>query len=247
MKRLIKPLAILIVSVMVISFCSCTSLNSGNTTDSDGSSFYIKVGDVSLSKEYIGYFFYVAQLNMIKEAGMILGEGGNSTDEDVATFWKTTEIEGKSAVNVARDLAADNAVMQTVQYLKAVDEGVTIPDEENEQITAQINNTIELNGGREAFDKLLADMGCDADAYRQILLENKYVEKLFAMYDSNGKLDITDDELMAYTANHGEDISPEIILETAKKDKFNKMINQWEDEYQISISDEKMKEFMIKK
>ncbi len=235
-----KIIKILSFALAVLLLCSCTAHNPGGAGKDE---FYIKINENSLSKEYIGYFFYVAQLNMIKEAGMVLGEGGNSTDEDVALFWETTEIEGKSAVSVARDLAADNAVIQTVQYLKAKEEGIALSDTEEEQITSQINATIESNGGEEAFDKLLKSMGCDSASYRQILTENKFVEKLYNEYNNSGKLDITNDELSAYSV----DLEPEIVLDMAKKDKFNQMAQQWKNEYDIIISDEKMNEFDIKK
>lgn len=241
MNKFKKFLSFVLVAVI---FCSCASHNSDSTSADD---YYITVDDNILSKEYIGYFFYVAQLNMIKEAGIVLGEGGNSTSEDVATFWETTEIEGKSAVSVARDLAADNAVIQTVQYLKAKEEGITLSDEEEAQITLQINSTIESNGGEKAFDKLLENMGCDAKSYKQILTENKYVEKLYQTYNESGRLDISDEELNAYSQNHESEITPEMIIDSAKKDKFNQMAQQWKKEYDIVISDEKMNEFIVKK
>jgi len=110
--KLISLILILLISVSVL--CSCKSFSGSSSDDLP----YITVGDKKVTKEYIGYFFYVAKLNMIKEAGMTLGEGGNSTQADVDAFWANTEIEGRTAVDVARDLAADNAVIQTVQYLK---------------------------------------------------------------------------------------------------------------------------------
>lgn len=246
MNRIFKSVSLVVVFVMtILLMCSCTDhpSQSGSVKDT----YYIKVGDTELTKEYIGYFFYVAQLNMIKEAGMVLGEGGNSTQDDIDTFWATTEIDGKTAVDAARDLAADNAVMQTVQYLKAVDEGITLSKDEQSRIARQIADTIESNGGKEAFDKTLADMGCDAEAYEQILTENKYVEKLYTLYDESGKLSVSDEELSSYTQNHSDEVSPELILDYAKKDKFNSMVQQWEKDYEILISTDKMKEMKIKK
>ncbi len=245
MKGFIKSVSFIIVLVMMVFvFCSCAEHPAHN--DPQTNAYYIRVGETELSKEYIGYFFYVAQLNMIKEAGMVVGEGGNSTKEDVDTFWETTEIDGKSAVDVARDLAADNAVMQTVQYLRAADEGITLSKDDEAQITQQIKNAVDSNGGQEAFDKILSDMGCDAKAYEQILTENKYVEKLYVLYDESGKLSVTNEELSAYLSNHADEVSPDDVLEYVKKDKFNSMVQQWEKDYEISISDEKMKEFHVK-
>ena len=241
MRSLKKFISLILVLIMAyLCFCSC-SPNNNNTTDAG----YIKVGNRELSKEYIGYFFYVAKRNMIKEAGFVLGEGGNATDEDVKAFWDTTEIEGKSAIDVARDLASDNAVVQTVQYLKAVDEGIKLTEDEEKEIADQINAAIESSGGKQAFNTQLKEMGCDADAYKQILTENKYVQKLYDKYDSDGKLSVSDEELSSYMMLFPEGTSPEEVFDAAKKDKFNKMAQEWEKEYEIVISDKGMKEFSI--
>ena len=239
--KVIKNLISLLVVFAVL--CMCFSSCSPNNTTSDGS--YIKVGDRELSKEYIGYFFYVAKLNMIKEAGFVTGEGGNATDEDVDSFWETTEIEGKSAVDVARDLASDNAVIQTVQYLEAVKEGIKLTSDDEKEIAAQISAATESSGGKEAFNAQLKKMGCDADAYKQILTENKYVQKLYDKYDSDGKLSVFDEELSYYASQVPEGTSPELVFDSAKKDKFNKMAQEWEKEYEIVISDKGMKEFTV--
>lgn len=239
--RLISFFVYLIIASLVL--CSCSP---GDTSSSD-SHFFIKVGDRELEREYIGYFFYVAQLNMIREAGMTLGEGGNSTQADVDSFWKTTEIEGRSAVDVARDLAADNAVIQTIQYLKAVSENIKLTTDEEKEIINGINAAIESSGGQQAFNKQLKSMGCDIDAYKQILTENKYVQKLYDKYDTDGKLSVSDEELNAYSQNHSGEIPEDVIFDYAKKDKFNRMAQEWEKEYEIIISDKKMKEFTIKK
>lgn len=240
MKKIKKLISLIIIlSVLLMCFSSCSPDN-----NAAGAS-YIKVGERELSKEYIGYFFYVAKLNMIKEAGFVTGEGGNATDEDVASFWETTEIEGKSAADVARDLASDNAVIQTVQYLQAVKEGIKLTSDEEKEIASQISAATESSGGKEAFNAQLKKMGCDADAYRQILTENKYVQKLYDKYDSDGKLSVSDEELSAYSSLVPEGTSPELIFDSAKKDKFNKMSDEWEKEYEIVISDKKMKEFNV--
>lgn len=241
MKNYKKIISFILVLVMsALCFCSCSP--NGNKSTPSG---YIKVGERQLSKEYIGYFFYVAKRNMIKEAGFVLGEGGNANEEDVKAFWDTTEIEGKSAVDVARDLASDNAVIQTVQYLKAVNDGIKLTEDEERKITEQINAAIESSGGKEAFNAQLKEMGCDADAYKQILTENKYVQKLYDKYDSDGKLSVSDEELSAYISLFPEGTSAEEVFDAAKKDKFNKMAQEWEKEYEIVISDKGMKNFTV--
>ena len=79
----------LVVALASVFFCSCSS-NGGEKTDKGP---YIKVGERKLSKEYIGYFFYVAQRNMIKEAGFNPGDGGNATEEDIKSFCTSREAD----------------------------------------------------------------------------------------------------------------------------------------------------------
>jgi hypothetical protein len=233
----------LVVAVSLLCLCSCSLTGTGNLSDGN----YIKVGDRKLSREYIGYFFYVAKRNMIKEAGFVVGDGGNASEEDISSFWETTEIEGKKAVDVARDLAADNAVIQTVQYLKAIEEGIKLTSDDEKEISDQITAATESSGGKEAFNNQLKSMGCDADAYRQILTENRYVQKLYDKYDSDGKLSVSDEELLAYSSAVPEGTPSEQIFDGAKKYKFNKMAQEWEKDYEIVISDKAMKEFDVKK
>ena len=240
---------ILAVIVLVFAFVSCSGNKQPESLSDEilGKNVsYIIVNGNELPVDYIGYFFYVAQRNMIQEAGMVLGEGGNSTKEDVDEFWKTTEIEGRKAVDVARDLAADNAVIQTVQYLKAIEEGITLSAEDEKTVETQIENAKQSNGGEEAFKKTLSEMGCSQEAYKQILTENMFVNKLYQKYDSEGKLDISREELDLYSKNYGEDIAPEVILESAKKDKFNVMSQEWKKNYDIVIHDDNMKNFNVK-
>ena len=231
---------LLMLALLSLCLCSC------GTRNTDDGRPYIKVGDEILSREYIGYFFYLAQRNMIQEAGMVLGEGGNATQENVDEFWATTEIEGKSALSVARSAAADNAVIQTIQYLKAVDEGIELSEAESEEISAQINAAIESSGGKEKFNEQLESMNSSVEAYKQILTENKYLQKLYDKYDSEGLIEVTAEEFEVYSAENAERIPQEHLLEAAKKDKFNKLVQQWGTEYTIEISDEKMKEFDVK-
>jgi len=89
-------------------------------------------------------------------------------------------------------------------------------------------------------------MDCNASAYRQILTENIYVQKLYDKYDFEGKLSVSDEEIKIYSQNHQNEISPEMMIDSAKKDKFNKMAQDWKKEYEVKINDNKMKEFTIK-
>ncbi|MBR2404170.1 MAG: hypothetical protein IKA95_00730 [Clostridia bacterium] len=231
----------LISFILMVSLLFALGACSGISDPSD-SAVYISVDSKPLTKEYIGYFFYVAQSSMLSEAGHTTD---NSTDEDIALYWQTTEIEGKNAVEVARDVAADNAVFQTVQYLKAVAEGILLTSDEQAAIDADVASVVTAQGGEEAFSALLADMGTNMQAYKQIITENAYISKLYSTYDANGLLDISDAELLAFSEAHAEEFSPDMMLDAAKKEKFNAIAKQWEKDAEIFIDDEAMKQFEI--
>lgn len=237
MKKYVRILSLVFCLILLGTFLSACSVSK-----SPASEAYIKVNGEPLSAEYIGYFFYVAQSSMLSEAGHTKE---NSTDEDIAVYWETTEIEGRNAADVARDVAANNAVFQRVQYLKALDEGVSLSEDEKASIDSEIETTMSNNGGETEFNNMLSQMGTNISAYRQIITENAYISKLYEKYDLQGLLDISDSELQAYSEAHTDEIPAEYMLDSAKKEKFNSIAKQWEKEVTIVIDDEAMKKFDV--
>ncbi|MBQ4527423.1 MAG: hypothetical protein II998_05050 [Clostridia bacterium] len=237
MKRLI---CLIVTLVFIISFTSCsdsTENNKDKNTD-----YYITVNDEILSKEYISYFFYLAQESMLSEAGWT---NDNSTQADIQTYWETTEIDGKSAIDVARDAAAINAVEQKVKYFKALLEGITLSDDILEQIENEILSVIEQNGGEAVFEETLNSMGTDIESYRQIVIENTYIQLLYDSYVSNGIITLTDDELSEFTEKNFNKYNENEMHEAALMNKFNNMAKEWEKEFEIFINDDSMNEFDI--
>ncbi len=228
--------------VMFVFFAMSACAPSDIAHKPDKNDVYIKVDDETLSKEYIGYFFYLAQSAMLEEAGY-----SNSPAEDIKTYWETAKINEKDAVDVARDVAADNAISTKVQYLKAIDEGISITDDEKEMIESDINTSAQSQGGMKELEKFLVTKGTDIDAYRQTKLENVYIQKLYEKYDQSGLLEISESELSEYASSHDGEIDPEYILEYAKNDKFNSMAEQWKKDSKIIVDDSMMKYFDVEK
>ena len=230
-------LSVVLLCTFLCFFVACSNHNDVPTTYN-----YISVNGEKLSAEYFGYFFYLAQSSMLSEAGHT---SENSTDEDIETYWKTTEIEGKNAVEVARDVAVDNAVSQKVQYFAALQNGIELSADEQASIDAAIEQTVSDNGGSKAFEDMLVSMGTNIEAYKQIITENVYIQNLYNKLDSEGALSVSEDEIAAFTEAHSADYLPEEMLDLAKKDKFNAMAKQWESEAKIEIDDEAIKQFKI--
>jgi len=237
MKKHIRLIALILFLLSFSVFCACSSGAITKKTD-----VCIKINNEPLDNSYIGYFFYIAKTSMLSEAGYTVD---NSSEEDIKTYWETAEIDGVNAVEVARDIAADNAVFQKIQYQKAVEEGITLSDEQISAIKAEIADIISENGGKDKFEKILNDRDTSMDAYEQILTENLYISELYNLYDSNGTLNVTNDELYAFSDAHFQQIAPENMLDSAKMDKFNSIAKQWEKNADIFIDDEAMKQFEV--
>ncbi len=235
MKTFIRTVSVFLAVFFLLSMCACVNNGKDKTVS-------VTVNNEPLSDEYIGYFLYVAKLSMLSEAGY---NDENSTEEDIETYWKTTEIEGENAIDVARDIAVNNAVSQKVQYLKSLEEGLDLNADEIAVIEQQLSATTESNGGEKEFSKTLADMGTNFESYKQIVIENTCISKLYELYESQGKLEISDAELSQYTEANADTIPMEMMYEYAKKDKFNSMAKQWEKEYDIIIDDDAVKNLNI--
>ncbi len=241
----IKKIMCMILAVLfVFSLVSCTD-GGDKSVSNDEKDFYIRINDEFVESGYIGYFFSLAQQNMLEEAGWRTGENGNATEEDITRYWETTKIDGKDAVNAARDLAADNAVRQKIQYYKALEEGITLSSEEKDEIDAQIELTVNNNGGKSEFVKALKDMNTDLESYSQIITENVYAQKLYDKFDSMDKFTPTPEELDAFSQANADKISPDEMYDAVKKQKYNDMITQWEKDFDIEINDAKMNEFEV--
>ena len=238
----VKRYISIVLTVMSVLFILSACSPSDTVHNPQKNGVYIKIDDEILSKEYIGYFFYLAQTAMLEEAGY-----SNSSSDEINTYWETAKIEGKDAVDVARDIAADNAVSAKVQYLKAIDEGISLTEAEKSRIDSDINVSAENQGGIIEFEKTLESMGTDIEAYRQTKLENVYIQKLYEKYDSNGLLNIPESELADFALIHEGEVDPEYILEYAKSEKFNSMVEQWKKDSRIIIDDEMMKQFAVEK
>lgn len=239
-----KLFALLMTALMIVSLVACSD-GGGKSVSNDKEEYYIRINGEVVESGYIGYFFSLAQRNMLEEAGWRTGEDGNATQDDIDRYWETTKIDGKEAVNAARDLAADNVVRQKIQYYKAIEEGITLSDEEMADIEAQIEATIDNNGGKTEFAKALSEMNTDIESYTQIITENAYAQKLYDKLDSMDSFTPSPEEIDEFALANADKISQDDMYDALKKQKYNDMVTQWEKDFEIEINDSKMNEFKI--
>lgn len=239
MNKKIKMLLSIILVFAFVFICACSSKPALSPQESG----YIKVDDEEISKEYIGYFFYLAKQNMLSEAGF---NEENSTDEDIRQFWENTEIEGKGAIDTARDFAVNHSIDLKVQYLKALKEGITLTDDEIQSFENEISEVIKLQGGEKDFDKKLADMDTNREAYKTIRLENLYVQKLFQKYIEDKIITVNNDEILKFKETYGDEaLTDEDISNQIMNNKFEQLVSVWRNETQIIINDENIKKFNV--
>ena len=237
MKFWIRLLSCVLMMVLLSLMFGCSKELNKETQQ-----LYIRVNDEYLSKEYISYFFHIAENEMLAEAGYA---SENATEEDIDTYWNTAEIDGKNAVDVARDLAVNNAVQQKLQYHKALEENITLSDDEKAQIEEMLHTASEAKGGYEPFEVVLSEAGTNIESYKQIMTENQYIQKLFDKYNSEQRLEISEEELISIKAEFGESGTDEEYIDYLKKQKFNSLADNWKKEAIIEIDDDKMQEITI--
>ncbi len=107
------------------------------------------------------YIFFLAQMqgNMLQQAGV-------TEPEEYENFWKTTEIDGKKALDVAKSQALEDAIEIRVICQKAKELGIELNDDKKADIEDHIANEISQYNSSEAFYASLEKMGTTFDAYK---------------------------------------------------------------------------------
>ena len=150
-------------AMMFVSGCSGI-----NVVDA---SYIAKVNGEEIKTSEFMYYLAVAKMTIQQSADTSVN----------ADFWNTTEIDGKKAIDVAKEKALEDAVKATIIAQKAMDEGFSADTAEASQ---QINKAVssvqsyaESNGFTEEGIKI---------AYKKAYLRTK----LFDKYEADGKINV---------------------------------------------------------
>lgn len=163
----------------VVAVCLILSLLSGCTIVNNTTVATVNGEKITLS-EYAIYFTQI-QYSMLDEAGILYGE-------DADKFWSTTEIEGKKALDVAKERALEEAVEVAVKQLKASELNVALSAGEDTALEEQIGSAITSMGGKSEFEKELKKMGTTLSAYKKWVKKGQLgykVENTLAGFDEN--------------------------------------------------------------
>lgn len=145
-----------IISV-VMSVCLIIGMVSGCTVVDN--TYVAEVNGEKITKAEFALFFMQMQNTMLEQAGV-------SEAEEVENFWKTTEIEGRNALDVARSQAMNDAIEVRIINQKAKELGITLDKNTLEDIDTHIGGEISQYSDREAFYRSLDKMGTTFDAYK---------------------------------------------------------------------------------
>lgn len=177
-----KKILILIISAAIL-LSSCSS----------GTEYAASVGKNKISVSE--FTFYLNNVKSQMEGTEL------SSDED----WQTNEIEGKKAIELAREKALETAV-ENVAYIevgKAV--GVKLSQEDKKNIAANKKKFIAQIGSEEKYKEYLKTQGID-DKFIQMLCESMfYSSKLTEKIKEESP--VTQEEIHSYFEENKEDLN----------------------------------------
>lgn len=145
---LMKKLILIVLCVLLLASCS------GSTVAT--------VGNIKISKSE--FEFYLASIKRQ------MSDTELQTDED----WQNKEIEGKKAIDVAKQQAMDNAVKNTLYIAAAEAAGITLTEDEEAIVQATKQQIVSGYGSENAYKEFLKtnnitdrfiEMMCRSSAY----------------------------------------------------------------------------------
>ncbi|NLY42880.1 MAG: hypothetical protein GX066_02690 [Clostridiaceae bacterium] len=161
---------------------------SGCSSDIDLDKEIATVNGEKITVEEYNFFLWNAKEQMALGASI----------EQVDNFWDT-EIEGKKAVDVAKEKAMDAAISSKVQLQKAKEMGLSLTDEDLKAVREEKTHYVEHWGGLDGYNKLLDDIGITDKGFDKVLQDLKLAEKLYSkLTDKEEGFTITDEELKKY-------------------------------------------------
>ncbi len=167
-----------------ITVCLIAGIIAGCTVVDN--TYVATVNGEKLTRAEFMLYYVRMQSNMLAEAGV--------QGEEIKTFWETTEIEGKKALDVAKDKALQEAVEIMVVGQKAKEKGITLSEEQLAEIESQIAGEISQYNSKADFDKELEYMNTTEEAFRNwtksVYLANTVAGAMF----EDESMTVTDEE-----------------------------------------------------
>lgn len=177
-----KKLVVMLASVLLLVSC--------------GSNTVATVGNIKISK---GEFeFYLDSIKTQMQDTEI------QTEED----WQNKEIEGKKAIDIAKQQALDNAV-QNALYIEAAEAaGHTLTEEERKLVETTKEQIVSGYGNKKAYKEFLESNNIDDGFIEMMCKSSVYYKKIGDIVKSQD--DVTEEEKKAYFQENMSDYGTEI-------------------------------------
>ena len=163
-----KTICIFLVLLTMLTLCSCL-----------GSAKIGTINGESVSVEAFNYFLHNVKKELLFEAGIM--------EEGAETFWQT-EVEGKKAIELAKEKAFEEVMSFEAKYLKAVENGFSIDEDCRKNVEKRYNDAASAKGGESELKAFLKEMGSSEKAYKEILEKSYCVTKFIGEYKKTSKL-----------------------------------------------------------
>lgn len=176
-----KKLLILLLSVLLLSSCAEKSVAT--------------VGDIKITQSEFEFY-----LNSIKNQ---MSDTELQTDED----WENKEIEGKKAIEVAKEQAMDNAIRNAL-YIEAAEEaGLTLTEEENKSVQSTKEQLVQGYGSEEAYKEFLKSNKITDEFVEMMCKSSVYYNKIGQLITEETQ--VTDAQIEEYFEANKADFETE--------------------------------------
>lgn len=185
----LKKISVFFLAAAMMFASGCSGVNIVDA------SYIAKVnGEEIKTTEYM-YYLAVAKMTIQQSADTSVN----------ADFWNTTEIDGKKAIEVAKEKALEDAINATIIAQRAMDEGFNA---DTAEATQQINNAI---SGVEEYAEA---NGFTKDGIRMAYKKAYLRTKLFDKYEEDGKISVSEEEMKEYYENNFRTVKHILIMTT---------------------------------
>jgi foldase protein PrsA len=156
-----KKIKIVFCLILCVCLCSCGLINTATIGTIDGND--VKAG-------VFNYFLYSVKAELLSEANVPAGEENN--------FWDT-DLDGKKAIEVAKEKTFDVTMSFEAKYLKAVENGFGIDNEKTIEANKQYRDFVSSQGGEKAFNEFLKEIGSDEESIKEIVRKSYCISLYF--------------------------------------------------------------------
>lgn len=154
------------------------------------------VGDIEIGKGEFNFY-----LSSIKDE---MSDTELQTEED----WQNKEIEGKKAIDVAKEQAMDNAVVNALYIEVAEAAGLVLTQEEEDYVTTTKDRFVASYGSESAYKKFLKENKISDDFIDMMCRSTVYYQKIGSEVTKDLVIEETDKK--AFFEEHSTEFDSEI-------------------------------------